>query len=72
MIDFNKFNNFLIDKNVYALNVELYEKLIHKITNEITSEWVVTKFSNGMDIADGNPIYSVFIKSKKMSSLLNI
>jgi hypothetical protein len=65
MIDFNKFNNFLTDKNIYSENVGLYEKLIRKITNEIASEWMITKFADGTDIGDGNPIYSVFIENKK-------
>ena len=67
MIDFNKFRNFLTDKNIYSENVGLYKKLIHKITNEITSEWMITKFANGADIADGNPIYSTFIENKKIA-----
>ncbi len=67
MIDFNSYTNFLTDKNIYSRNVGLYEKLIHRITNEITSEWMITKFSNGTDIADGNPIYSVFIENKKIA-----
>lgn len=67
MIDLNKFSNFLTDKNIYSENAGLYKKLIHKITNEITSEWIVTKFANGIDIADANPIYSAFIEDKKVA-----
>jgi hypothetical protein len=67
MIDFNKFSNFLTDKNIYSENVGLYEKLVNKITNETASEWMITKFANGIDIGDGNPIYSAYIENKKIA-----
>jgi hypothetical protein len=67
MINLDKFGDFLTDKNIYSENAGLYEKLIHKITNETTSEWIITKFANGTDIADGNPIYSTFIENKKIA-----
>jgi hypothetical protein len=67
MIDFNRFSNFLTDRNIYIENARLYENLVHKITSGTVSEWVITKFANGTDIADGNPIYSAFIENKKIA-----
>jgi hypothetical protein len=67
MIDFNSFCNFLKDEKIYQDNIELYDKLFHKITNDHITEWVITKFANGKPIADGNPIYSAFIESRKIA-----
>ena len=67
MIDFNKFSGFSNDKNIYSENVGLYEKLVHKITNETASEWIITKYADGTDIGDGNPIYSAYVENKKLA-----
>lgn len=67
MIDFNKYSGFLKSESIYQENVELYDKLFGKITTDEISDWVITKFANEKVIADGNPIFAVYIESKKIA-----
>jgi hypothetical protein len=66
-IDFNKYNDFLDNQRIYLENIELYRKLVDKLTTESQSEWVITKFANGKDIQNGNPIFATFIASKQVA-----
>jgi hypothetical protein len=67
MTDIKKFKDFLKNEKIYQQNVELYDALLHKITNETITGWVTTKFANGTSMFDGNPIYSAFIETKKIA-----
>ena len=67
MVNFDKYRNFLENPETYYENVELYKKLISKTTDEKISEWVITKYANGSDIMNGNPIYALFIEKKQLA-----
>jgi len=64
MTDFTKFDNFLKDWDLYKENKELWKEMICRTTKSENEEWLITRFANGEDFFDGNPLYSALIKKK--------
>jgi hypothetical protein len=53
------YKNFLSDRDLYSQNVNLWKEIITSLSGDRQfEEWVSTKFANGQDFFDGNPIFS--------------
>jgi len=59
------FNTFLKDKEMYKQNVSFWKSVIKSITNENQNDWILNNYDNGVEINDGNPLYSVRFDSNK-------
>ena len=60
MMKLAKYKNFLSDKDLYFQNKIFWNDTIINLSKNKFEEWVITKFSNGEDFFDGNPIFSAF------------
>ncbi|WP_460914689.1 hypothetical protein [Spirosoma areae] len=58
-----KYKNFLSDKELYLQNKKFWGDTIVNLSEVSFEEWVTTKFANGEDFFDGNPIFSAFYSS---------
>ena len=52
------YKNFLSDRDLYSQNVNFWKETITTLSDKQFEEWVSTKFANGQDFFDGNPIFS--------------
>jgi hypothetical protein len=59
------FNTFLKNKEIYKQNVTFWESVIKSLTNENQNDWILNNYDNGIEINDGNPLYSVRFDSNK-------
>ncbi|OJW72632.1 MAG: hypothetical protein BGO59_16065 [Spirosoma sp. 48-14] len=53
-----RYKNFLLDKDLYFQNKKFWNDTVSRLSNADYTEWVITKFANGEDFFDGNPIFS--------------
>jgi hypothetical protein len=61
--------NFLVNKNVYSLNVEHWSRLLNSVTDargmSVEENTLTTTFNNGNCFFDGNPIFDAIIDNHR-------
>lgn len=54
----SSYSDFLTNKGLYLDNQSFWNQVLAGLSHEFHEEWVSTKFANGDDFFDGNPIAS--------------